>query len=508
MRHLPFIALIAYALHGVGVCCDDFSGIVIFDASRPVDEWLATPLLIATHGLAYRWLGFGSFWLYDVLKIGWIALAYALVYRFGTLWFTPARAALFAALFIFYPAHDSTNFWFSNQYLTLTSAFLLLAFYLAERGRLAGAAAMSALGSFESYGSPPWVIGLALVFLLRRKFREAAALLVPQVIYVAYYVALTELHGRGSKRLPEAWNIEAIAKQFLLQVGGGLDAVLGPSIVLKVWWSIASLTAVSAVVGAALWFLIVRDRPAPAPPRIPAAVWTGVLAIVACGYGIFALTGTYPQSAFGMGNRVTIYASFAVAFALAAVPLPRVVHAALAGVLVFATLGISDHWRSWREVQDRTVAAIAANPRLASGDLGADTVFVVGGDYSRLGPFAHIAFFTETWAADALFKLALGEKKTFPVVPLTARFRATAQGLQDTRQGAIYPVGERIAVYRVDTNTLTSVERSEVGRLVESLEWPPRHWIHLVDVPWLRALILRWMPQLGYLFMDKSKLPP
>jgi hypothetical protein len=508
MRHLPFLALIAYALHGVGVCCDDFSAIVIFDAQRPIDEWLATPMLIATHGLGYRWLGYGSFWLYDVLKIGWVALAYGMVYRFGSLWFTPARAALFAALFIFFPSHDSTNFWYSNQYLTLTSAFLLFAFYLAERGRYAGAAAMSALGSFESYGSPPWAIGLSLVFLMQRKFRAAAALLVPQLVYVAYYLALTESYGKGSKRLPTAWNPEALVKQLALQVLGGFDAVLGPSLVLKVWWSIASLTLVSAAVGVVIWFLIVRDRMEPAAPRIPAALWAGVLAVAAGGFGIFALTGAYPQSAFGMGNRVTIYAGFAVAFALAALPLPRIAHAALAGVLVFATLGISDHWREWRFVQDRTVAAIAANPRLSSGEFGNGTVFVVGEDYSRLGPLAHIAFFTETWAADAVFKLALGEKKTFTVVPLTARYRVVPDGLLDTRQGAIYPVGDRITVYMAETDSLMSVERRDLDRFVQQLQWPPRHWIHLIDVPWLRALILQWMPQLGYLFMDKSKLPP
>lgn len=242
MRHLPFVVLIAYALQGAGLCCDDFAQIVFRGGRAPVEEWLATPALIATHGLAYRWLGYSSFWLYDVVKIGWIALAYGLVYRFGSLWFAPTRAALFAALFIFYPAHDSTNFWYSNQYLTLTSAFLLFGFYLGQRGRYAGAAAMSALGSFESYGSPPWAIGLSLVFLLQRKYKAAAALLVPQLIYVAYYLALTESYGLGSKRLPSAWNTEALVKQFALQILGGLDAVIGPSLALKVWWSIASLT--------------------------------------------------------------------------------------------------------------------------------------------------------------------------------------------------------------------------------------------------------------------------
>ncbi len=284
--------------------------------------------------------------------------------------------------------------------------------------------------------------------------------------------------------------------------------MIGPSLVLKVWWSVASLTFVSAAVGVAIWFLIVRERQESAAPRVPATMWAGVLAVAVGGFGLFALTGAYPQSAFGMGNRVTIYASFAAAFALAALPLSRIAHVALAGVLVLATLGVSDHWRAWREVQDRTIAAIGANPALGSGDLGSGTIFVTGLDYSRLGPLGHIAFFTETWAADAVFALALGARKTYNVVPLTARFRVTPDGLLDTRQGAIYAIGERITVYSSETDALRIVERKDLGPYVEGLRSPPRHWIHLVNVPWLRELILRWMPQLGYLFRDKSKLPP
>lgn len=238
------------------------------------------------------------------------------------------------------------------------------------------------------------------------------------------------------------------------------------------------------------------------------AMWLGVLAVVVGGFGIFALTGAYPQSAFGMGNRVTIYASFAAAFALAALPLSRIAYAALAGVLLLATLGISDHWREWRGVQDRTISAIEANPHLGSGNLGNGTIFVVGREYSLLGPLAHIAFFTEAWVADAVFMLALGERKTFNVVPLTSRFRVTPAGLQDTRQSARYPIGETMVVYMAETDTLISVKQGDVARFVDRIQGPPRHWIHLVDVPWLRALILNWMPQLGYLFMDKSKLPP
>src|SRR4030095_864787 len=112
LLHVAFLALFAYSLHGTGLCCDDFEIAV----SRAGDPWfrylLANPVNIITHVLPFRWFGYEQHFVYDLLKFGWVAAAYAMTYRFGSLFFPPARAALFAALFVFYPSHDSTSFWF------------------------------------------------------------------------------------------------------------------------------------------------------------------------------------------------------------------------------------------------------------------------------------------------------------------------------------------------------------------------------------------------------------
>lgn len=499
--HLPFLALVVLALQGVGLCSDDYAQIVLRTAEPPVEEWWATPVLIATHGIAYAALGYDRLWIYDLLKIAWMALAYALVYRFGALWLSPARAALFAALFLFFPSHDSTAFWYSNQYLTLTAAFFLYAFHLAERGRTAGAAALSALGSFVSYGSPPWAFGLALAFALQRKWRGVLALVVPNAVYIAYYLILTRMMGKGSGRLPDAFDPVAIGKQLLLQLAGGAEAVLGPSLWLKVWWSLGSLTLLSIVAGIVIWAVVVLARKHEGDPqRIPPALWTAAAAVALLGFAMFALTGFYPQSAFGVGNRVTIYASFPVALGIVALARPRLAYAAVAGVLILATLGLADHWRAWRAVQDRTFASIRATPALATRDMAGGTLFVVGRDYSRLGPIGHIAFLSDYWVTDGVFALALGREKRFRAVALSARFSVTPAGLVDSKHGTTYKVGEAIDVYDAERGELRRVAASDLAAFVAAQRPPPRHWIQLVHAPWLTALIQRWMPGVRYLF--------
>ena len=497
LLHVPYLVLFAYSLHGVGVCCDDFDLLVSVPRDRSFGYLLANPANILTHGLPFLWIGYERQALYDLLKFGWVAVAYAMTYRFGTLFLTAPGAALFGALFVLYPTHDSTSFWFSTQYLLLTAAFYLYAFYLASRDRLAAAAAMATLGSFVSYGSTPWALGLGLAFLLQRQLRRAAVLLVPNLVYIVYYAAVTLWLGLGNKRLPHEVQVEGLLKQVVLQVAGGADAVLGPSLWLKLWYSVESLTVLSAVVGGVIVLALVPSARAGARPSVvPPSLWLGTGVVALAAFVMFALAvGAYPQLAFGMANRVTVHASFGAALLLT-YPARRAWSAgALAALLTFSTLGLSDHWRAWRRVQDDTIAALRRDSALASGQLGTDTLFVTGNAYSRLGAMAHIDFLSQPGIADPVFRIALGERKTFRVVPLRSRFLAEPRALFDPRLNARYPIGASVPVYDAQAAELRRIDAADMPSLIADLETPTRHWIQLTQSESLRDLVLRWMPQ-------------
>jgi hypothetical protein len=495
LLHVPFLVLFAYSLHGVGVCCDDFDLLVSVPRDRSFGYLRANPANIFTHGLPFLWIGYERQALYDLLKFGWVAAAYAMAYRFGGLFFAGPRAALFAALFVFYPTHDSTSFWFSSQYLLLTAAFYLYGFYLAARERLAAATAMATLASFVSYGSTPWAFGLALVFLLQRQWRRAAVLLVPNLCYIAYYAVVTLWLGWGNQRLPSEVHAEALLRRFVLQIGGGADAVLGPSLWLKLWYSVSSLTLLSAAVGAAIVMALVRTARAPAElPGVPRPLWLGAGAVVLAAFAMFALAaGTYPQLAFGMTNRVTVHASFGAALLLASLARRAWPASALAALLTFSSLGLSDHWRAWQRVQEGTIEALRRDADLASGQLGSDVLFVTGNAYSRLGPIAHIDFLSQMHIADSVFRLALGERKTFSVVPLRSEFVAEPHALVDPRSDVRYPIAANVAVYDAQAAALRRIDAADMPSLITGLDTEKRHWMYLLQSEWLRDAVRRWM---------------
>jgi hypothetical protein len=320
-------------------------------------------------------------------------------------------------------------------------------------------------------------------------------------VYIGYYASVTLGFGLGNQRLPREVDFASLARQLVLQIAGGADAVFGPSLWLKIVYALGSLTLASALAGVVIMVLLARGAsPAGERPQVPRALWVAVAAVALAGFGMFALTGAYPQSAFGMGNRVTIYASFAAAFVLAYAMRRTWSSGVLAALLVFASLGLSDHWREWRGVQDATIAAVRGDADLASGHLGTDRLFVVGQDYSRLGAIAHIAFLAHPWIADPVFRIALGSGKAFSTVPLSSRFTVEPGALVNPAEGRRYPVAGAVLVYDTRARLLQRIELQDMPRFIAALETPKRHWIQLVEIPWIRELILRWMPQLGYLW--------
>jgi hypothetical protein len=72
--------------------------------------------------------------------------------------------------------------------------------------------------------------------------------------------------------------------------------------------------------------------------------------------------------------------------------------------------------------------------------------------------------------------------------------------LVDSRDGQRYQIAGKVPVYDTEAHRLQRIELEDMPRFIANLEIPKRHWIQVVEIVWVRELILRWMPQLGYLW--------
>lgn len=500
------LAVISYLVFGTGMFSDDYALVLMLRGRTPGEMiWpaassLATPLTHLTHAWFYYLIQDGPTYYYDCIKIIYLFLSLLMMRQFFSLWLHPQKALIIAGLFIFYPIHDAVTYWFIGQYLLLSFAFCALSFYLLQRGRTVAAFVFGILGSFISYGSPAVAFGLALIFVMRRDWRRTFLFVLPNLIYVAYYLQVTVYLGKGVSRVPGSLNLVSLWKQFILQIATFIDAAVGPSYWLKMALAFGQITFVSALVACLVIFAIAsqredQDNRNAAPTEL---VW-GAAGVTLAAFGMFAITGLYPQIAFNLGDRVTIFGNLLMVSVIAALPLRRLPLLALVGIYVFAIFGVSDHWKAWQQQQQVVIQNIADNPDLKS--LPADsTLYVTGNQYSDYGGISHIEFLSENFMAQTVFAVAMHSAPHYRIYAFNRRYRAEGGFLIDRKYDDKRPVGASIAVYNSTTDRVLELPAAEINAFIDQLPVERRSWVQFLDDGPVRRAILYLMPRLAYAF--------
>lgn len=349
------------------------------------------------------------------------------------------------------------------------------------------------------YGSTPIAVSLFLLFALNRQWKKAAVVIVPNILYILYFVYVSLVAEVAPSRVLEAVSIFALLKQFGFQVVTFVDAVLGPSMWLKVYYSFSQLSMLSWLVGIVLVVgLYVVYKPDAEKYNVSLLVSLTVLMLSS--FAMFAVTGRYPQLAFNLGNRTTFWGSLLVAYTIVLMPSPRVIKVGIYGVFIFSMLGISDHWKAWSLHQQLVVSRIQNNQALRA--VGEDTeIFVSGNQYSKFGPISHIEFLSEDWVPQAIFDLTLPHHLSVRAFNKNYRFRDGY--LEDFKHCDRQAVVGYINVYDSERDVLLRVKADEIDRYIEALPKEKRHWTMMTDqgfVGWLKDLAIFFMPRLkGYL---------
>ncbi len=494
---------IVFLLWGTGLATDDYVHLRDALQWRFAEHWwpkeyASIPVLHYTQGLMFYFLGDRP-WTYDLLKAVYAGFGVYFASRFFALFCSPRRAVLLGFLFVFFPLHDAANYSLTEFYLIESFTFYLFAYALGAKGRFGLAVLFALLGSFSSYGSPPMAIGLSVLAFLEGRRKLVPALLVPNLIYVVYYLTTSLVFRIGTPRLIGEMTIPALAREYLLKVVTFIDAAVGPSAWAKFYYSITSLDLSGLVVAivaasAAIWFIrSEQQRTATKSLIFSAAI------IVILSFGMFSLTGLYPQISFNLGDRVMIYGGFLIICVLASVRLPRILEAGVVAVTIFAIVGISAHWKQW----DRDVHQVADNIRNSQAlrALPPDAqVFISHHQYSRLGPFAHIEFFTASYVVRAFFDLQFDGRTPFHLDSFNRRLVYESGSLRDRKFGDIIPVGDAIWLYNSRSNVLERVAASDIQKRIDALPDETRHWTQLIENGWFRSLMARMVPRMSYAY--------
>jgi len=196
----------------------------------------------------YFLLGNEYQWGYDLIKIVAHAISIFFVYKFSTDYLPKDRAVLVSLIFILYPLHDTTAYWYMTAPYILIPATILYAHHLIRNNKSALGLFVSMLGTFSYYISPPYIFGLSVIFLFEKNFKKAIIFVTPGVLYVAYYFWIKLQYVGVERRINSDLGVLDFFKQMLIQPLSFLESAIGPSYWLKVFYAIESISLVSVII--------------------------------------------------------------------------------------------------------------------------------------------------------------------------------------------------------------------------------------------------------------------
>ena len=502
---LIILLFLTYLYFGTGNHSDDYIHLAI------IPNWSLTQLLtldLTNHPsywfympvLYYDFFQFYAFQhnalLYDVIKIITSLSCIFLIYLFAKDYMPWRKALLFSVLFILFPLHDSTNYWVMGQYMIITPALIMYAHYLFHNNKFKQGFGIGLLGSFSSYASPPYALGLSLIFLQKKQYKKFSLFVLPQAMYVLFYITMNKITGLSGYRINDTVNPLKVFKHFVLQVATFLDVALGPTLWLKIYYSLKQLTLPSILIGCFLVYLLYKSEKI-RKGEVSTELFYGLIATLFLAFCLYSLTGYYPQLAFNLGNRTTVFGSLLLTYLIVVFLINGKKSATIVlAIFILSVLGISDHWKEWNSQQQQILQNIAQNRDLETFD-NTKQLFVSYNQYSQFGRISHIEYYSDAAMARAIFKYATG--KDYKVSPINRRFWYKNDKIVDKKFGQEITVGDSIYVYDSNSDILSIVDRDDIHSYIDSLPDDNRHWIQLLGKDnWIRRLVLHLMPRLDY----------
>ena len=447
----------------------------------------------------YYLLGSEYEWMYDLIKIGIHAISVYLVYRFASDYLSRDRALLASVLFIFYPLHDTTTYWFMTapQHV-LTPTLILYCNHLIRHERYKFGIPLLFLAAFSNYSSPPYIFGLAIIFLIERQYRKLLIFVTPGFVYIFYYFWMKYNFIGSDVKIDSDLTVVSFLKNIIMQFFSLIESAIGPSYWLKVFYAIESIGYVSLGIVTILFiFVFIKKDIFSKASKVPKSLYIGIISVLLFSFGMFALTGHYNHSVFNLGNRTTVYGSLLIAFLLA-VFLPANKKSVIFLLIIFLApvFGLSDHWKSWNTNQKIVIKNIKNNQYLKEIEHNS-TLIVTGNIYSKIGPFSHIEFFSMPWNVNAIFQDSVKAKN---IVALTPYVKIEGDYIIDPKFGGKYSLRNKLYVYESENNLVRSISFIDVPDLIKQQPKIIRHWVQLFKDTWIQKIIVNLSPRLIYLF--------
>ena len=497
-------AVIFSLLIGTSIYSDDFTSILyennqsFIELLKPKSNAITVPLTQYFFHIFYYISSYDFMLPVMLAKIFWAIMCMYGVSKYLSIWLDVKSSMIFSFIWVCIPLHDATFYWLIGQYLIVSCAFIFYAAFELERGNKKLCILFTVLGSWVSYGSPAVAFSFFIIFLLRGLWKNGLFILLPNIVYCIYYVICTKYFSVYVSRINTEVGLVHLVKNLFKQVFTFLDSSVGPSMFLKMFYTIGSINFIGIIfsLGAFLGIhFLYKTKDEKINPSLIIVLLFSTLLIF--NIAMFTLTGAYPHLAFNLGNRVGTYSIFIVLF-IVMVFFSKVKygHSALILVLLLSFYGNRNKFLEIEKNQNKVVSNISRNQDLKMHP--PDTpLFVKGFQYHRLGPFSDIEFLSENWVVHGILKSVYN--RSFEVYSFNRRWIQEEGILIDRKNGTKIMIPEDgITVYDALTNEVLLVKPEGINQLIADLKKNKRHWLQFIENESVKKFINSKIKRLSY----------
>lgn len=506
---LLFGITIFFLIFYTGFVSDDFTEInnikkkQNFNPFIPFNTYINIPVLYYTHYIFFYIASIDNYIYISLIKFFYTLISFYMISKFFNIFSDYHTSLLISFLFIFWPTHDTTVYFFLAQYLMLTIAFQFYAYYLLSKNLFKTAIIFSLLGSFISYGSTPIAFALSVLFILNKSYKKSILIFLPNIIYIFYYIFVSKIFLISSiSRIPNSFDLVILVKNYIFQIITLVDVNIGISFILKLYYSILENNLVSllfSIIFSFLYFLFRRRSNMNfVKINLDIKLLIAFALIIFISLLMFSVTGGYYQNIFNLGNRVSIYSALLFSYLFVFLINNKKIHFFLILFIAIIIFGISNHWKKATIYQSKIIENIGLNQELKNYNFN-KILFVIGSDYSKFGKFSHIEFFSASHVAESIFSLK--NLNHFKVKTLNNSFEYDGKYLIDQKfPNRKFLVDNKIITYDTKNDLINVVNNNEINYYINSLEKNNRHWIQLQKNHYIWKIISKHFPSLDYLF--------
>lgn len=505
--YLILILVCFFMFVGTGLHGDDFTAIKFFKNKNFIDILFFNPnelgvWIYVLPAYLFFYIFYSIFETdyilgYDFLKVIIHISSTFFLYKFFSNFIDHARSLLASLFFVFFVSHDSTTFWYmASVYMLFFPSLVFYSFHLIYNDNLFRGSLFLTICSL-CYSTPPVIFGLSLFFLLKKEFIKFFIFLSAGLIFILYYFSISHWFPITENRIDNNITSFKLLKNFIFQFLSSIDANIGLNSIYKLFYSLSYLDLLSIILSIFVSIILFLNLKNEQSNKINFnfVFFVSITMVYLLSLSMYALTGMYTQSAFNLGNRVTIYFCIVIGYILILIKNRHLLILLFSLLLVFPTLSMSQYWKQWNIKQNIIYENIKNNNEL--NNIANEILIVENNNYSKLGPFTHIELFAMNWHLETIFDNITYEEN---IISLSSYTNIEENKIIDTKSKKIINLSDPIYIYNSELNSVKKINKKNIIEKINEIE-EIRHWSQLLENDnFIIRFALYLNPRLGYLF--------